>query len=230
MKAKSKKTLAKIGIFSAVVLIFVGLCVSLFPAVSNFVYEKKVDSQEQEFKSNGGDFDALYQVLKARNEELYTTGQQELEDPFSYENDDIDLSEYGIEDNTIGFVYIPKMEVKLPIVLGANSDNLLKGTAHMTNTSYPIGGENTNSVLAAHRRWNRAKMFRHIEKLEVGDSVYVENFRETLTYKVTDIEIIYPTEIDKLKIQPDKDMLTLITCHPYRVNNRRYVVYCERAD
>ncbi len=72
-------------------------------------------------------------------------------------------------------------------------------------------------------------MFRHIELLEVGDKVYIKNFRETITYKVSQIEIIYPTEIDKLKIQSGKDMLTLITCHPYRVNTRRYVVYCERT-
>lgn len=229
IKMKSKnKTLKRIFTVIAVLLIVAGVCVALFPQVSNAVYEKNVDAMEQEFASQSGDkYDELFAELTKRNEEMFASGQSGLEDPFSYEDSDIDLTKYGIKDGVIGFVYIPKMDVKLPIVFGASKENLLKGAAHMTNTSYPIGGNNTNSVLAAHRGWNRAKMFRHIELLEVGDKVYVENFREKLTYKVAKIEIIYPDDVDKLKIQPDKDMLTLITCHPYRVNNRRYVVYCE---
>lgn len=228
---KSKKVLHKIFLCIGILLVIVGIVVFLFPRISNHIYDSNVSKQEEQFDKSSADdsYDELYKELQQRNEELYATAQQKLEDPFSYETDDIDLTKYGIKDNTLGFVYIPKMDVKLPIVLGANSDNLLKGAAHMTNTSYPIGGENTNCVLAAHRGWNRAKMFRHIELLEVGDKVYIKNFRETITYKVSQIEIIYPTEIDKLKIQPGKDMLTLITCHPYRVNTRRYVVYCERT-
>ncbi len=228
---KSKKVLHKIFLCIGILLVIVGIVVFLFPRISNYIYDSNVSKQEEQFDKSSADdsYDELYKELQQRNEELYATAQQKLEDPFSYETDDIDLTKYGIKDNTLGFVYITKMDVKLPIVLGANSDNLLKGAAHMTNTSYPIGGENTNCVLAAHRGWNRAKMFRHIELLEVGDKVYIKNFRETITYKVSQIEIIYPTEIDKLKIQPGKDMLTLITCHPYRVNTRRYVVYCERT-
>ncbi len=227
---KNKKISNKIFLTLGILLVIVGIFVFMFPKITNYMYDSDVAKQEEQFDENSADnsYDGLYKELQRRNEELYATAQQKLEDPFSYETDDIDLTKYGIKDNTLGFVYIPKMDVKLPIVLGANSDNLLKGAAHMTNTSYPIGGENTNCVLAAHRGWNRAKMFRHIELLEVGDKVYIKNFRETITYKVSQIEIIYPTEIDKLKIQSGKDMLTLITCHPYRVNTRRYVVYCER--
>lgn len=231
MKASSKKSQNKILTLVAVVLIVAGVGVLLFPSVSNYLYEKDVDRQETEFESSDSSkYDALYAELQKRNEEMFQNGQKGLEDPFSYETDDIDLSKYGIKSGKIGFVYIPKMDVKLPIVLGANKDNLLKGAAHMTNTSYPIGGNNTNAVLAAHRGWNRAKMFRHIELLEVGDKVYVKNFREKLTYEVTEIEIINPTDVDKLKIRSGKDMLTLITCHPYRVNSHRYVVYCTRIN
>ena len=52
---------------------------------------------------------------------------------------------------------------------------------------------------------------------------------EELKYKVIKIDIISPTDISKLKIQKGKDLLTLITCHPYLVNTQRYVVYCERV-
>lgn len=53
---------------------------------------------------------------------------------------------------------------------------------------------------------------------------------ETLTYTVADIQIIQPHEVEKIKIQPNRDLLTLLTCHPYASGGRqRYVVYCERA-
>ena len=72
-------------------------------------------------------------------------------------------------------------------------------------------------------------MFRDIEALEVGDKIYIENFREKLTYQVTEIRIIEPTDIDQLLIQEGKDMVTLVTCHPYGYNYQRYVVFCERV-
>ena len=73
-------------------------------------------------------------------------------------------------------------------------------------------------------------MFRNIQRLEPGDQVVIENFREVLTYQVVDTEVIMPSEVDKLLIQPGRDMVTLLTCHPYRSNKQRYVVYCERVE
>lgn len=121
------------------------------------------------------------------------------------------------------------MKVELPILLGANDENLEKGAAHLTETSYPIGGQNTNCVLAAHRGYNRAAMFRDIEKLEIGDEIHILNFRETLTYRVAELRVISPTDVEELLIQEGRDLVTLVTCHPYRYNYQRYVVYCERV-
>lgn len=98
------------------------------------------------------------------------------------------------------------------------------------NTSAPIGGANTNCVIAGHRGWRGADYFRHIDKLAVGDTVKLTNLWETLTYTVADIQIIQPHEVEKIKIQPNRDLLTLLTCHPYASGGKqRYVVYCERT-
>ena len=57
------------------------------------------------------------------------------------------------------------------------------------------------------------------------------NLWEKLTYTVTEISIIQPHEVDKIRIQSDRDLLTLLTCHPYASGGRqRYVVYCERLQ
>ena len=63
-----------------------------------------------------------------------------------------------------------------------------------------------------------------------GDTVQLTNLWETLTYTVTDIQIIRPQEVEKIKIQPNRDLLTLLTCHPYASGGRqRHVVVCERV-
>ena len=52
-------------------------------------------------------------------EELYQElHQSSLTDPFSYEQPTIDLSAYGVPDNTIGYLTIPRMDLVVPILLG----------------------------------------------------------------------------------------------------------------
>ena len=167
-------------------------------------------------------------MLNQKNKRLYQSRQKNLCDEQSYKNANVNLEEYGITDNTIGYISIPKMKTILPILLGANEENMKKGAVHLTQTSYPIGGENTNCVIAAHRGYSKAPMFREIEKLRCGNKIYLENFKEKLTYKVVKTKVISPTDIEEILIREGEDMLTLMTCHPYRKNHQRYVVFCER--
>ncbi len=224
----------KILIIISIILILVGISMFCFPHVSNFVYEKGVERDKEEFvekiskDENEEVLDRLYKDLQEKNKILYKDMQNNLVDPFSYEQPAIDLNEYGIDNNVIGYINIPKMNIELPILLGANSSNMLKGAVHLTETSYPIGGINTNSVIAGHRGYGRATLFRHIEKLEIGDEIYIKNFKEELTYVVYDIKIIEPDDVSELKVQDGEDIITLITCHPYRVNSHRYIVKAKR--
>lgn len=220
----------------AILIIIIGILLIIFPYISNYTYNVKIETKEDEFKKQISSeekdnlLEELYQKLDMINKELFESKQENLTDPFSYEQESLDLSEYGIEDNVIGYIEIPKIEITLPILLGANSLNMTKGAAHLTETSYPIGGENTNSVIAAHRGWSWSKMFRNIDKLEIGDKIYIQNFREKLTYTVCDIKIVNPDNISELEIQEGKDLITLITCHPYRVNTQRYIVKANRSQ
>ena len=131
----------------------------------------------------------------------------------------------------VGVLEIPAMELIMPVYLGASDAHLAAGAAVLGNTSALIGGDNTNSVIAGHRGWKGADYFRHIDRLQVSDTVKLTNLWETLTYTVADIQIIQPHEVEKIKIQPNRDLLTLLTCHPYASGGRqRYVVYCERIE
>lgn len=223
-------------IIISIICILIGIGFFIYPYISNSIYEKDVSTQKQEFvlnvksQNNSNKLDELYQKLKIENEQLFAQKQSNLVDPFSYEQQSINLDEYGLKNNTIGYVRIPKMQVELPIILGANKQNMSKGAVHLTQTSYPIGGINTNCVLAAHRGYAKAAFFRDIEKLDYGDKIYIQNFKEELTYEVFEIQVIDPTDVNKMLIRPGEDMVTLITCHPYRHNYQRYAVFCKRAN
>lgn len=191
--------------------------------IENFNEDVKADESENELLSK------LWNDCVSYNENIAKNGQQ-IEDPFFYTGASIDLTQYGLENNMFGYIEIPKMNVKLGIFLGATEENMNKGAVHLDNTSMPIGGEDNNCVIAAHRGNGRyGDMFRSIEKLNIGDSVVITNPWGKLNYTVSDIFAIEPDDIDKIRIQKGKDMVTLVTCHPYGSSRYRYIVYCERA-
>ena len=176
-------------------------------------------------------YEELYRSIQTYNEWLVKIKQGNLTNSVSMAIVPFTMTDYGLPDDVFGVLRIPAMDLEMPIYLGANDENMAAGAAVLTQTSIPIGGENTNTVIAGHRGWNGYPYFLDIENLQVGDLVYIKNIWEELTYKVTAIRIVYPDDIEAILIQPGKDMVTLLTCHPPNTGGRyRYLVYCERAE
>ena len=223
----------KTSLLLAALLAVAGICVMLWPIFTGQKLQADADAAVQEFLADRGEPEQQYPELLADlreyDRQLYAEKQCNLTDLEACETPAADLTAYGIEDEIIGVLEIPAMELTMPVYLGASDDNLAAGAAVLGNTSAPIGGTNTNCVIVGHRGWKGADYFRHIDKLAVGDTVKLTNLWETLTYTVADIQIIQPHEVEKIKIQPNRDLLTLLTCHPYASGGKqRYVVYCER--
>ena len=172
----------------------------------------------------------LWADMTAYNETIFTEGQSGLSCEYDYQNPSFTLMDYGLEDEMFGVITIPAMDLEMPIFLGATDKHMAEGAAHMSQTSLPIGGENTNCVIAGHRGYGGASYFRYIEKLQAGDTVSVTNLWETLEYRVVQIKIIYPYQVEEILIQEGRELLTLLTCHPYASGGKqRYLVICERV-
>ena len=219
----------------AALLTVAGICVMLWPVVTGHRLQSSAATAVQEFLADRDEpeqqYPELLAALQEYNRQLYAEKQCNLTDLEACEEPTADLTAYGIEDEIIGVLEIPAMELTMPVYLGASDAHLAAGAAVLGNTSAPIGGDDTNCVIAGHRGWKGADYFRHIDRLAVGDEVRITNLWETLIYAVTDIEIIQPHEIEKIKILQDRDLLTLVTCHPYASGGRqRYLVYCERTE
>ena len=100
----------------------------------------------------------------------------------------------------------------------------------MEGTSLPVGGKNTHTVLSAHSGMSGSRMFSDLDKVSEGDLVILKVLGETLAYEVTGSEVVLPSAVDKIQIEGDKDLVTLITCVPYGVNTHRLLVRAERTE
>ena len=111
----------------------------------------------------------LYDEMDKYNKNLAQNGQS-ISDAWSYEQQPMDLENLNIDSDNpiIGYIEIPDMKIRLPLMLGASSKNLEKGAAVLSQTSMPIGGENTNCVIAGHRGWEGSAYFQYIENMKVG--------------------------------------------------------------
>ena len=168
--------------------------------------------------------------MKDYNQHIFAEKQAGLKDSFAYAEPSFTLSDYGVETETIAVLNIPNLELSMPVYLGANEQNMAAGAAHMSNTSLPVGGTNTNCVIAGHRGYSGADYFKHLDILKEGDSVQLVTLWNTLNYTVSEIQIIEPYEVEKILIQDGRELLTLLTCHPYASGGRyRYLVICERS-
>lgn len=169
------------------------------------------------------DLDRLYQDSVAYNEAL--KDRQDLDVDFS--DAALDLTDYGIYDGVYGYINAPAIGLNVPIYLGASDGNMAWGGSHLMNTSLPLGGESTNTVIAGHTGYFGMVVFDYIPSLDIGDTVSVTTYFDTLNYHVISKKEITATETNDIYIVKGKDMLTLITCA--RMGKARYEVVCERS-
>lgn len=169
-------------------------------------------------------YDANKYIVRRKNP------YQVIKGDCTYEQSPFTLTDYGFPDEKFGLIIIPKIDLEMPLFLGASEENMAAGAAVLSQTSIPIGGDSTNAVIAGHRGWNGYPYFLDIEKLEVGDQIHIVNVWGELIYEVSEIKIVNPNDVSAILIQPGRDLITLLTCHPPNTGGRyRYLVYCERA-
>ena len=114
-RRKRKKKQGRTLLTAAVCLMLAGAALLLFPVITDWMYRNRTEGEYRDFMqwsrsdAESDSLEQLYRELVRRNEELYANGQQELDDPFSYQQPEVDLSAYGLNGNIIGFISIEKM-------------------------------------------------------------------------------------------------------------------------
>lgn len=249
------RVLKGIVAFVMILLFSCGFSIFAYPYIHHYVVEMDMQEQVQDFWDQLGtdpaeqdslpteaptapteptlpprEHEALWEDMLEYNRRIWEEKQAGLCDPWSYQQPSFTLGEYGLEEEVFGVISIPALDLEMPLYLGATSAHMAKGAAHLSQTSLPIGGMNTNCVIAGHRGYNGAAYFRYVTELKPGDEVIITNLWETMTYVVTDTQIIKPNEVDQILIQEGRDMITLLTCHPYASGGKqRFLVFCDRV-
>lgn len=170
-------------------------------------------------------YDYLIEEAKKYNDSL---SNDNIVDAFSKDNSEIN-EEYAKllninDDGVIGYIKIPKIDVNIPIYHGTSTKILEKGVGHFEKSSLPIGGDGTHAILSGHRGLPSSKLFSDLDQLQEGDLFYIFILDQILAYKVDKISVVEPDDIEYLKMEEDKDYVTLVTCTPYAINTHRLLV------
>ena len=219
-----------------VVIVACGLGILLYPvisnAINNYYNSSNIKQYDNEVKTlSDNDVDRILAKAEEYNKAVatysYDNGIANYGDTYkeiinSYD----DILNFG--NSLIGYIEIPSINVYLPIYHGDLDNVLDKGSAHMKGTSFPIGGTGTHAVISAHSGYPRQKFFDYIDKLKKGDTFSITVLNKKLEYKVTEINIVKPTDTSHTRVQKRKDLVTLVTCYPYGVNTHRLLVIAER--
>lgn len=223
-------------------MFLLGFAILIYPTVSNqwntYRQNQLISSYEELIgKMAEEDFTKEWEKANAFNDTIIHNNI--FGDVFGENGDDIKNTEYWQilnvgNDGVMGYVSIPKINVKLSIYHGTADDVLQTGIGHLNGTKLPIGGESTHSVLAAHRGLPSARLFTDIDQLERGDMFYVHVLDETLAYQVDQILDMVDKDDNEtlqkaLQIEEGQDYVTLFTCTPYGVNSHRLLVRGTRV-
>lgn len=218
-------------------MFLLGFGVLVYPTVSNqwntyrqskliTSYEEVVQEMEEE------DFSDEWELAKRFNDSIEYNAI--YGDAFGTEDTDLKDTEYWkilniAGDGIMGYLSIPKINIKLGIYHGTEETVLQTGIGHINGTKLPIGGESTHCVLAAHRGLPSARLFTDIDQLRKGDLFYVHILNETLAYQVDQIlDMVDKDDVDALEaalaVEEGEDHISLFTCTPYGVNSHRLIV------
>jgi len=132
---------------------------------------------------------------------------------------------------------IPKIEVSAPIAWNVDdsllNQKLLEGVAHYKGTALP--GESGNVFITGHSSyysWVRSDykdVFALLDKLNVGDKIYLQYNQKTFTYEVSSSKVVSPDKMEVLNSNIDYT-LTLMTCVPIGTNLNRLIVVGKQID
>lgn len=118
---------------------------------------------------------------------------------------------------------IPVLNVDAPIIQGDGWEQLKKGVGQYIGSAAP--GEDGNVVLSAHDDVY-GEIFRYLDRLAPGDQVVVYTQQRQYTYIVDRTVIVEPTAVEVMA-STGSPTVTLISCYPYLVNNKRIVVFAR---
>ena len=235
MFKKKNKNNEDTPILVFIIILFLGVSLMVYPIISNYLnankYNKIITSYVDITKAKTKERKKkLLNEAQAYNDNLAKTKVFDI----TGKNDKKTAMYNSVlrvtGDGIMGYVEIPKIDVKLPIYHGTSEEVLNKGAGHLEGTSFPIGGTNTHAVISAHRGMPSSKLFTDLNQMTIDDVFYIKVLDNVLAYKVDKVSVVKPDDLKDLVIENNKDFVTLLTCTPYGINTHRLLVRGSRIN
>lgn len=218
----------RIVIVIVILMMVAGLCVLLYPTVSNFLNERAEQAAIADYRQEvvgmaPAKLEQLLAEARTYNEKLLTLQIPLISAPK-------DMPEYWDILNVgrgkiMGYITIEKSGIRLTIRHGMEESTLQNAVGHLEGSSFPVGGAGTHTVLMGHRGMPGAKLFTDIDQLKIDDTFVITVLTESFYYKIDNIVTVLPEEVfDYFDIVPDEEHITLMTCTPYGVNTHRLLL------
>jgi len=218
-----------------ILLIFfflVGLSLMLYPTLSNWWNSLHasgviINYEAAQERLTDADYEALFAAAETYNQDI-----AQIDFPLMYYDQIpgyeqlLNLDSSGV----MGYITIPKIHIKLPILHGTSEGVLQKAVGHLQGSSLPTGGAGNHCVLSAHRGLPSAKLFTDLDQLKEGDRFTLSILNRELVYEIDQILIVEPQEVEALYPVEGEDYCTLVTCTPYGVNSHRLLVRGKRIQ
>lgn len=148
----------------------------------------------------------------AKTDERLKEAMEFVSDDIVTKEDEVDKGDFeAIEGDTVGSLYIPKLDREIPVVEGTDEKELAQGVGHYAGTGFP--GDNKQILLSGHRD----TVFRDFGELDDGDEFHVKMAYGTFVYVIKAAETQIVDADDTTVIDPSREdeVLTVSTCYPF---------------
>ncbi len=215
-----------------VILVLIGVLFLLTPFITDQLvayYSKSIATQDM---SN--------EVIRRNNQALDRASQDEDEDIVDYDLTAVeDVSIMSVikgsqnldKELVIGSLYIPDLDINLPIMKGLNDANLMAGAATMKSKQDFGHG---NYTLAGHKMKNEDLLFGSLMDIQLGSLAYVSNGETIYEYRIYDTEVVPDTAMYMLDNdradEVGKPILSLMTCYFSSKTGKRFFALGELVD
>jgi len=225
-----------LAVIFLIIIFLLGFGLLFYPDISNWYNSRIQSGLIEDFHDQIAELDEDYlnEHLRRAGEYNNSLSGFNIRDPFVAGSGAIFWPAYYLEilniNGLMAHLNIPVIDVSLPVFHTTASSVLDRGIGHIEGTSFPVGGTGVHAVLTGHSGLAHAHMFNDLEEMDYGDLFFINILNKTLAYEVDQKQTVLPHEIELLRIYPDEDFVTLITCTPYAVNTHRFLLRGRRIE
>ena len=129
----------------------------------------------------------------------------------------------------LGRIWVEGTKVDCALYWGDSENQFSRGAGCRAESDCVLPGENGTVFIGAHT----GTYFSDLGSCEIGAIIHLETTWGDFAYKITDMQVILETDIDKVRWGAEEPSCILYTCYPFGIlthTTQRYAVYADPVE